>query len=55
MFYVEKKVDDRVSVSTGSYIGVMTDRASSSPGMENHVHVQLYKDGIIVNPTPYVC
>ncbi|XP_078347407.1 leukocyte cell-derived chemotaxin-2-like isoform X2 [Oculina patagonica] len=55
MWYVSKDVSDGTYVSAGSVIGTMKDRAAASPGMTNHVHVQLYKDGSIVDPTPYVC
>ena len=39
----------------GDVVGTMTNRAAVSRGMKNHVHVQLQKDGVIVNPTPYIC
>ena len=55
MFYVKKKVYNGNRVSAGSDMGLMTDRATASPGMKNHVHVQLYKNGRVVDPTSYVC
>ena len=55
MWYVSKRVQTGDSVSAGDVVGAMTDRAAVSRGMINHVHVQLQKDGVIVNPTPYIC
>lgn len=55
MWYVSKDVNNGKDLSAGSFIGIMKDRAAASPGMTNHVHVQLYSDGEVVNPTPYVC
>lgn len=55
MWYVSKGVRDRVSVSAGDFVGTMENRAAVSRGMINHVHVQLQKNGVIVNPTPYIC
>ena len=54
MFYVRKTISNGRIVASGDSIGTMTDRASVDPGMTNHVHVQLYKDGAIVNPTSFV-
>ena len=54
MFYVWKTISNGRIVASGDSIGTMTDRASVDPGMTNHVHVQLYKDGAIVNPTSFV-
>ncbi|RMX53586.1 hypothetical protein pdam_00004360 [Pocillopora damicornis] len=47
MFYVRKTISNGRIVASGDSIGTMTDRASVDPGMTNHVHVQLYKDGAI--------
>ncbi|XP_078347146.1 myeloid protein 1-like isoform X2 [Oculina patagonica] len=55
MWYVGKQVRNGAILPAGSYIGDMKDRAAGSRGMTNHVHVQLYKDGKIVDPTPYAC
>lgn len=55
MWYVSKGVRARVSVSAGDFVGTMENRAAVSRGMINHVHVQLQKNGVIVNPTPYIC
>ena len=55
MWYVSKGVRNGDSVSTRDVVGTMENRAAVSPGMINHVHVQLKKDGVIVNPTPYIC
>lgn len=55
MWYVSKDVNNGKDLPAGSFIGIMKDRAAASPGMTNHVHVQLYSDGEVVNPTPYVC
>lgn len=56
MFYVKKKVNNGESVSAGSYIGDMTDMASAfSDQMTNHIHVKLYLNGKIEDPTSYVC
>lgn len=54
LFYVRKTISNGRIVASGDSIGTMTDRASVDPGMTNHVHVQLYKDGAIVNPTSFV-
>lgn len=54
MFYVWKTISNGRIVASGDSIGTMTDRASVDPGMTNHVHVQLYKDEAIVNPTSFV-
>ncbi|XP_078363053.1 leukocyte cell-derived chemotaxin-2-like [Oculina patagonica] len=55
MWYVTKGVGNGASLSAGSPIGYMTNRAANSPGMTNHVHVQLEKNGRVVNPTSYAC
>lgn len=56
MFYLEKRVSNRESVSAGSYIGKMTNMAAEySCRMTNHIHVKLYENGQIVDPTDYVC
>lgn len=55
MWYVKKGVSNGNSVSAGDFVGTMTNRAAVSLGMINHVHVQLEKNGMIVNPTPYIC
>ena len=55
MWYVSKKVRNGDSVSAGDVVGTMTNRAAMSRGMINHVHVQLEMNGVIVNPTPYIC
>lgn len=55
MWYVKKGVSNGKSVSAGDFVGTMTNRAAVSRGMINHVHVQLEKNGMIVNPTPYIC
>ena len=55
MWYVSMSVGTGDSVFVGDVVGTMTNRAAVSPGMKNHVHVQLQKDGVIVNPTPYIC
>lgn len=56
MHYVVKRVSNGVSISGGSYIGSMTNmKAYFRAGMTNHIHVQLYKNGRIINPTSYVC
>nr|XP_058969724.1 myeloid protein 1-like [Pocillopora verrucosa] len=54
LFYVRKTISNGRIVASGDSIGTMTDRASVDPGMTNHVHVQLYKDGAIVDPTSFV-
>ena len=54
MFYVKKRVRNGAVLSSGDFIGDMTDRAAADPGMTNHVHVQLYRNGAIVNPTRFV-
>ena len=56
MFYVTKDIRNGVSVSARGRIGSMTNMAAqfSPPGMTNHIHVELYKSGQIVNPTPYL-
>lgn len=55
MWYVGKQVRDGAILSEGSVIGDMKNRAARARGMTNHVHVQLYKGGKIVDPTPYAC
>ena len=55
MWYVTKGISNGASLSAGSLIGSMTNRAADSPGMTNHVHVQVEKNGRIVNPTSYIC
>ena len=55
MWYVSKGVRNGDIVSAGDSVGTMKNRAAVSPGMINHVHVQLEKNGVIVNPTPYIC
>lgn len=55
MWYVSRRVRTGDSVSAGDVVGTMTNRAAPSRGMINHVHVQLMKDDVIVNPTPYIC
>jgi len=52
---VSKGVRTGASVSAGDFVGTMENRAAVSRGMINHVHVQLKKGGVIVNPTPYIC
>lgn len=54
MFYVEKTVGDGRRVNPGASVGTMTDRASADPGMTNHVHVELYKDRKLMDPTSFV-
>ena len=54
MWYVSMRVGTGDSVFAGEVVGTMTNRAAVSRGMKNHVHVQLQKDGVIVNPTLYL-
>lgn len=56
MFYLEKRVNNRQSVSAGSYIGKMTNMAAEySCRMTNHIHVRLFENEQTVDPTDYVC
>ena len=56
MFYVSKDIRDGASVSAGGRIGSMINMAAHFlPGMTNHIHMTLYKNGQKVNPTPYKC
>ncbi|XP_078347438.1 leukocyte cell-derived chemotaxin-2-like [Oculina patagonica] len=55
LFYVSKEVDSGEEVDAGEFVGYSIDRTVGNPGMTQHVHLQLYKNGYIVNPTPYVC
>ncbi len=55
MWYVGKQVRNGAILPAGSFIGDTKDRAAGSRGMTNHVHLQLYKDGKIVDTTPYAC
>lgn len=56
MFYLEKRVSNRESVSAGSYIGKMTNMAAEySCRMTNHIHVRLFENEQTVDPTDYVC
>ncbi|XP_031548758.1 leukocyte cell-derived chemotaxin-2-like [Actinia tenebrosa] len=56
MFYVRKTVNNGDHVRGGSNIGVMTNMAREYRcTMTNHIHVQLYKNNRIIDPTPYTC
>ena len=55
MWYMSPSVEKGQDVSAGSVIGIMTDRAAVSPGMTNHVRVQLYKNGRLEDPARYFC
>ena len=50
-----KQVSNGAILPAGFIIGDMKNRAARSRGMVNHAHVQLYKDGKIIDPTPYAC
>ena len=52
---MSKGVRNGAGISAGDFVGTMENRAAVSRGMINHVHVQLKKGGVIVNPTPYIC
>ncbi|XP_078347429.1 leukocyte cell-derived chemotaxin-2-like [Oculina patagonica] len=55
LFYVSKEVDSGEEVDAGDFVGYSIDRTVGSPGMTQHVHLQMYKNGRRVDPTPYVC
>jgi len=59
MWYVSRGVRKGDRVSAGDFVGTMNNRAAVSPGMINHVHVQLEKklggNWVILDPTPSIC
>lgn len=57
MWYFKKEINDRSYVSARGWIGSMINMAAqySPPGMTNHIHVELKKNGKRVDPTPYKC
>lgn len=57
MWYFSKEVNNLSHVSARGRIGSMINMAAqySPPGMTNHIHVELEKNGKRVDPTPYKC
>ena len=56
MFYVSKTVNTGDLLGAGDRLGYMVNMAVQyGNGMTNHIHVQLNKNGVLVNPTRFFC
>jgi hypothetical protein len=53
IFYIHPLIVNNTHVYNGTRIGTAQDRASVSPGMKNHIHVEVYINGKLVDPSPY--
>jgi murein DD-endopeptidase MepM/ murein hydrolase activator NlpD len=53
IFYMHPLIVSNTHVYTGTRIGTAQDRASISPGMKNHIHIEVYLNGKLVDPSPY--
>lgn len=53
LFYMQPLANLPVSVERGQVVGNMQDRAATSPGMINHLHVEVWVDGKHVNPASF--
>lgn len=52
LFYMEPLAGLR-TVTQGMRIGTMQNMAVPHPGMKNHLHVEVYLNGKLVDPSPY--
>ena len=41
-------------VNAGEFIGKAQSIALRYPGITNHIHVELWKDGVVIDPTPFL-
>ena len=41
-------------VNAGQAVGTMQDRAKGIKGMDNHLHLQIEKHGVVLNPAPWL-
>ncbi|KAK3742874.1 hypothetical protein QZH41_020409, partial [Actinostola sp. cb2023] len=56
MFYVSKTVNTGALLGAGDKLGSMVNMAVQyGKGMTNHIHVQLYKNRKVVDPTNFFC
>ena len=55
MFYVEAaNLVNGQTIKAGELVGKMQDRAQHDKGMKNHLHVEVHRDGLPVDPTEFI-
>jgi murein DD-endopeptidase MepM/ murein hydrolase activator NlpD len=53
LFYVDPIGALPASINRGEVVGTMQNRASNSPGMVNHLHIEVWVNGKVVDPSDY--
>lgn len=55
MFYVEAaNLVNGQTIEAGELVGRMQNRAQHDKGMKNHLHVEVHRDGLPVDPTEFI-
>ncbi len=55
MFYVEAaNLVNGQTIKAGELVGRMQDRAQHDKGMKNHLHVEVHRDGLPIDPTEFI-